>query len=183
MHNFFGNLGYFERAPFASDVFDQNSNIPELINTGIESQKITSFELGYGLRSQKISANLNVYSTQWNDRTASTRVDLGDQDGEDGFVNVEGVDALHEGLEFDFEWRPTGYLQVKGSVGLGDWRWRTEVVNQEVFNRDQEFQGFVNAIIDDVKVADAAQTTAALGVLYRFWEKTSFTVVLQKLKK
>jgi len=35
---------------------------------------------------------------------------------------------------------------------------------------------FLDLLVEGLKVSDAAQTTAALGMLYRFWDKTSITV-------
>lgn len=175
VHNVFVNVGYFERAPFFRNVFTAFDNEIENINTDAENEKVTSFELGYGLRSEKFSANFNAYYTKWDDRSES--VQLYDQENDEQvFVNVPGVNALHMGLEFDFVWKPLPELNITGMASVGDWTWNTRIENLEAFNQQQQSLGFINAIIDDVKVGDAAQTTLALGMLYKFWEKTSITV-------
>lgn len=175
IHNVFANVGYFEKAPLFQNVFTAFDNELENINASAENEKITSFELGYGLRSEKLSINLNAYLTQWKDKSES--VSVYDQiNDEDVFVNIQGVDALHKGIEFDFVWKPSYKLNITGMASLGDWTWNTNIVNQEAFNQQQQSLGFINAIIDDVRVGDAAQTTAALGLLYKFWENSSITV-------
>ena len=62
----FANIGYFEKAPFANAVFLNNTKD---VNEGAENQKIFSAELGYGFRSPNFRADLNVYYTEWNDKT------------------------------------------------------------------------------------------------------------------
>ena len=56
-NNVFANIGYFEKAPFFNAVFLNNQNI---INVRAKNQKIFSAELGYGYRSTKFRANVNV---------------------------------------------------------------------------------------------------------------------------
>ncbi|MGB1041904.1 MAG: TonB-dependent receptor [Tenacibaculum sp.] len=174
-HNVFANVGYFEKAPLFRNVFTAFDNEIENINVNAENEKITSFELGYGLRSEKLSFNLNGYYTKWDDKSESVQVD--DRiNGEQVFVNITGVNAIHMGVELDFVWKPIDELKFTGMASVGDWRWNTNIINQEAFNQQQESLGFINAVIDDVKVGDSAQTTAALGVLYKFWEKSSLTI-------
>ncbi len=175
VHNVFANVGYFEKAPLFQNVFTAFDNELENINENAENEKITSFELGYGLRSEKLSVNLNGYITKWADKSESVSV-FDQLNNEDVFVNITGVDALHKGIEFDFVWKPTSKLNVTGMASVADWTWNTSIINQEAFNQEQQSLGYVNGIIDDVKVGDAAQTTAALGILYRFWENSSITV-------
>jgi len=175
IHNVFANVGYFEKAPLFDNVFTAFDNELDNINPDAENEKITSFELGYGLRSEKFSMNLNGYYTKWDDKGDSVSV-FDETNDEDVFVNISGVNALHMGVEFDFEWRPFENLHFTGMGSLGDWTWNTNIINREAFGQDQQSLGFINAVIDDVKVGDAAQTTAALGLLYKFWEKTSITL-------
>ena len=66
-NNVFVNLGYFEKAPDFNSTFLNFNN--ENINEDAPNQKIASFEIGYGYRSEKLSGNINLYSTSWTDRT------------------------------------------------------------------------------------------------------------------
>ena len=160
-HNIFANAGYFERAPFMNSVFLRNQNI---INEQAENQKITSFELGYGYRSSIFSANVNAYRTQWNDRSFVRRY-FGAQ-GEDVFANILGVNALHQGIELDFNYRPVSKLRITGMASFGDWTWLNNVENVEVFDANQNLLATIDIFIAGLKVGDAAQTTAALSADY-----------------
>lgn len=171
-HNVFVNLGYFEKAADFDAVFPEFNN--EEINADAENQKILSFELGYGFRGERLSANVNLYRTTWRDRTETISFDLNED--ETGFANILGVNAIHQGIEVDFLYKATDKLDITGMVSLGDWRWENDVLDVDILNEEQEIVETVNLFIEDVHVGDAAQTTLALGANYRFNNKTRFTV-------
>ena len=171
-HNVFVNVGYFEKAPGFDAVFLNFNN--ETINEEAANQKIFSFELGYGFRGERFAANLNVYSTKWNDRTFT---DNFTEDDEDFFVNLLGVNALHQGVEFDFNYRPSTKLTLTGMLSLGSWEWANDVLDIQVFDESNQPVGDpIDLYIEGLKVSDAAQTTAALGLNWEMMDKTYFTV-------
>ncbi|WP_299819437.1 TonB-dependent receptor [uncultured Pontibacter sp.] len=166
-HNVFANLGYFEKAPFFNAVFLNNQNV---VNADAQNEKILSYELGYGFRSSIISANVNLYRTTWKDRSFTRSYNAVTADGgtEVFFANLLGVDALHQGVEVDFNYQPTAKFNMTGMVSLGDWRWQNNIDAVTVFNEDRSVSRTVGPIyMADVKVGDAAQTTAALGFSYK----------------
>lgn len=170
--NVFANIGYFEKAPGFQAVFPNNDNVR--INDKAENQKIFSAELGYGFRGEKFAANLNVYRTEWNDRTFTRSIR---NNGVTYFANLLGVNALHQGVEFDFNYQPSDKLTIIGMLSLGDWKWNNNVENVQVYDDAQNPIGNpYNLFIEGLKVSDAAQTTAALGFDYELMPKTHFTV-------
>ncbi|MCH3881195.1 MULTISPECIES: TonB-dependent receptor [Tenacibaculum] len=177
-HNIFANVGYFEKAAGFDAVFQNFDN--ENINPDAENQKIFSVELGYGFRSEKFAANINIYRTQWKDRTFTDfytdRLAGSPTFGQDFAFNLQGVNALHQGVEVDFNYKATDKLTITGMASIGDWNWTDNVLDVPVFNDAQERIATIDLYIKDLKVGDAAQTTAALGLDYKFWEKTSVTV-------
>ncbi|AUC19820.1 TonB-dependent receptor [Polaribacter reichenbachii] len=173
-NNVFVNVGYFERPADFDAVFTNFNNVD--INENAENQKIFSVELGYGLRSEKFAANVNLYRTKWSDRTFTETVPSFVAGQDDFTANILGVDAIHQGVEFDFNYRPSDKLSITGMLSLGDWKWDNDILDTAIFDGDQNQVATVDLLIKDLKVADAAQTTAALGLLYKFWDKTSITV-------
>ncbi|MGQ1784722.1 MULTISPECIES: TonB-dependent receptor [unclassified Saccharicrinis] len=177
IHNVFANIGYFSRAPYFSSVFlaDDTSNE---INDDAVNEKIFSTEIGYGLRTSSLRLNLNLYRTEWRDKTFTGYVSS--QNPDLGRYNAEGVEALHQGIELDFVFKPIQNLEFTGMASFGDWKW---VNDAEAYatNRDGRLvndQGEIVTDPDDAKkillqigdvhIGDAAQTTAALGVNYSF---------------
>jgi len=171
-HGVFANIGYFEKAPGFGAVFLNFDN--EHINSDAENQKIFSAELGYAFRGENFAANVNIYRTQWDDRTLTSSFQ--NPDGTFGSANILGVNALHQGIELDFMYKASDKLTFTGMLSLGDWQWANDLENIQIFDEEQNLVNTVNMYIDGLKVSDAAQTTAALGVDYELMDKTHFTV-------
>ena len=171
-HNVFVNVGYFEKAAGFDSVFPNFDN--EEINADAENQKIFSTEIGYGLRTSKLAANINLYRTEWNDRTLSRSIQ--NDDGTVSFANILGVNALHQGIEVDFQYRPTTKVTFTGMISLGNWEWADNVENVQIFDEDQVLIETINLFIEGLKVGGSAQTTAALGMDLELFAKTNFTV-------
>ena len=172
-NNVFGNIGYFERAPFFEAIFPTFNN--DEINEEAINQKIFSAELGYGVRTEKFKANINLYRTEWNDRTEVFTTDE-DPTGDRGFLNIQGVDALHQGLEFDFEYKPFEGLSITGFMSYGDWEWKTPSTVAFVFNGEQELQQVRLINLDDLPVSGSNQTTSAIGITYNILPKTKISL-------
>ncbi len=167
-HNIFANIGYFEKAPGFDAVFLNFSN--DNINSDAPNEKIASFELGYGFRGDKLSANVNLYRTSWKDRTET--VSFQQPDGTNAAANILGVNAIHQGLELDFVYRASDKLNITGMASFGDWRWDSNVENVDILDENQNVIQTVNLYIKDLHVSDAAQTTMALGLNYKFASKS-----------
>ncbi|MBS2097528.1 TonB-dependent receptor [Carboxylicivirga linearis] len=164
-HNVFGNLGYFERTPFFDNVFVSNSNE---INEGAKNEKTMAFEIGYGYKSRIFSANINAYYTNWKDKFF--RLTRYTNSGDPIYANISGVNALHKGIEADFVFKPIRNMVIRGMASLGDWRWQNNLTDVPIFDDNQNVIDEVSLYIKDLKVADAAQTTAAIGIDYTVLE-------------
>jgi len=119
-NNIFLNLGYLSRAPRFNNVFT-NSNVEVL---DAKNETIQAIEAGYSYNSKKVSLNVNAYLTFWNNRpldALSTYTDL--QNEITYSYNVNGINALHKGIEVEFGWKPIPSLQWDQVLSFGDWRW------------------------------------------------------------
>ena len=117
-NNVFVNLGYLSKAPRFSNVY--NNDNKEFLD--IKNERIQALEVGYSYNSKIISLNVNGYLTKWNNRpldVAST-VSI---NGDTYPVNINGIDALHKGVEIEFGWKPIPSLQWDRVLAWGDWRW------------------------------------------------------------
>lgn len=161
-NNVFFNGGYFTRAPFFNSSFVDN-RYNNRYAENLASEKVAAGEVGYGYRAKRLKVNLNGYYTVWKDRTFSIT-----QEGQDGTqrFNITGQDALHKGVEMDFSANLLSNLELTGMVSVGDWRWKNDV-NAIVTNDQNQDVIPVNVFADNIKVGDAAQTTAFLGINYK----------------
>ncbi len=159
-HNVFVNAGYFENQPDFRTVFYNYTNDA---NADAPNEKVMSFEVGYGYRSSIFSANINAYYTTWKDKS---RVFGYTENGIDQFANMTGINARHQGVEMDFDFRPVHKLEIKGMVSLGDWRWMNDLIDVQFFDDSQNLIMTRSVYIKDVHVGDAAQVTSAASVSY-----------------
>ena len=95
VQNVFANIGYFERPAIFTAVFNGYNNTK--VNADAENEKVFSMELGYGLRGEKFAANVNLYRTQWNDRTFTRNIRATEPGAEDYTANLLGVNAFTKG--------------------------------------------------------------------------------------
>ncbi|MFW5792807.1 MAG: TonB-dependent receptor [Bacteroidota bacterium] len=159
-HNIFANGGYFTRAPFFRWAFIGFTND---INEAVEHEKVFSTEIGYGYRSSIFAANLIVYRTEWMDKALVRNI------GE-VTANITGLDALHQGVEFDFTFRPTKKIDIRGMFSYGDWTWTDDVI-ADIYDEFQNFISTETVYAGGVNVGNSAQTTAALGMDYEVLPK------------
>ena len=177
-HNIFVNAGFISRAPKFTGAF-MSSTTSHMLNKDVKNEKIASVELGYGFHNEYVNLVFNGYYTRWIDKTMSYYTDLATQ--ETGFVNMNGVGAQHMGLEFELKARPTKWLEINAMLSLGDWRWKGKDVIGYLFDEHGNpvnEQGTITEMaspehtwakinVENVQVGGQAQTTAALGLLFK----------------
>lgn len=168
-HNAFFNAGYISRQPFFDAIFP---NFANAVNEDAENETITSFEVGYGYTTSTLNVRLNFYNTLWSDRFFTTGFDF--LNGQSGTAQFSNVEQLHQGLELEVFAKPIPGLQIDGMLSVGNWRYRDDV-NSRVFDENNDFVPDASAtlFLEDVKVGDAAQTTAALSADYQITEGLS----------
>ena len=168
VHNVFFNSGYYSKQPLFDAVYiNYGNNLnPDLVN-----EKIIGLELGYGIRTAKLNLNANLYRTSWADRFESASVTLFEDTEQEfrGTANYEGVTEIHTGIEVDFLWRILDNLRINGMVSIGHWEYKGNS-DADIYDDNQNLVGTTTLYLDGVKVGDAAQTTAALGVSYDFFK-------------
>jgi len=157
-----------QRQPIFSTVFQNNKN---LINPSAVNEKVISAEVGYGYRDQYFSANANAYYTLWKDKT--TTGNIADNTGDDPdarlFYNIEGVNARHMGLELDFVAKPFRGLDINGMVSIGDWIWANNVDTVDIYKDQTLVYQYKGVYLKGIHVADAAQTSASIGINYELF--------------
>lgn len=175
-HNVFANVGFFSRTPFFSQGIFLNSTTSNLLNPTSKNEKVFSFELGYGYTSRVLNGTINVYRTSWLDRSIVKSV--ADAPGSP-YLNMSGVDALHQGVELELVYQPVKELTVRGMFSFGDWTWQKNATgfwydksgqaldkNQNPTQIGSPEHASVTLNMKDIKVGNSAQTTASLGAQY-----------------
>ncbi|MBK8444988.1 MAG: TonB-dependent receptor [Sphingobacteriales bacterium] len=175
-HSVFVNGGHLSKAPRFDNVFNSNRNantngsLKEDVNTSVvkmnivedaKNEVVNAIEAGYSFNTVLFSANVNTYYTQWENKPLDSPVyvltDPTDLNSDREQVNVNGVGALHKGIEMDFVWKTTRWLDIEGLMSLGDWQWNSSTSFFDPFEQKTVY-------IDPtgIKVGDAAQTQFGL---------------------
>lgn len=177
-HNVFANLGFYSKQPFMNAVYPSNQQV---LNPTLTNEKISSFELGYGFRSAKFNANVNVYRTEWKDRwlRRTMNFDLGEVDANGnsvttpGYAEINGITQVHMGVEFEGTYKPTRFLELEGMFSMGDYKYKGNA-SGATFDEDNNpitvpgtESNSTTLYLDDVKVGGSGssipQLTASIG--------------------
>jgi hypothetical protein len=155
------NVGFLNRTPQFSNVIDNNSNsfFGEIVN-----EKILSAEGGYNYAKEKFGFNINAYATNWKNKPFPYGVPVPDPNDptESIRVNINGLDAVHLGGEFDAAFKFTKKLSGDIMVSVGQWYWNSS--KTVIIPQYDSLQVTFDA--KGVHVGDAAQTAMAASLRY-----------------
>jgi len=116
--NVFTNIGYLSKAQRFNNVFDQRN----VLFRDIENEKVQAIELGYSWVKPKFTLNVNSYLTKWENKPADRALSM-DIDGTRYSVNINDMNALHMGIEFEFGYRIKKNILFESLLSVGDWKW------------------------------------------------------------
>ena len=166
-NNIFFNMGYISKAPRFQNVFDYDNSMFKAIKNEI----VKAVEGGYSYRSSLFSANVNTYFTVWENKP-SKGITYKDQDDNIIKGNINGMNALHKGVEMDLSYKVSQKFSVEGLISLGDWTW-TSADTVRLYDENNiaildENNNPVDTAFDakGVHVGDAAQTQFGFSVRF-----------------
>jgi hypothetical protein len=156
----FGNIGYISRVPIFDDVINDRTA------TRAENPKNETFfsaEGGvnfFGLNG-KLALRGNFYYTLWKNKSVTRGIV--NPDGSEGIIFIQGIDALHTGIELEAAYKPVPILRLDATVAIGNWKYVDDVsgvFKDYTHGGAQDVQ--YNFYIKNLKVGDAPQTQLAL---------------------
>ena len=169
-HNVFANVGFYSKQPFMSAVYPNNQQV---VNPNLTNEKIFSAEVGYGFRSSKFNANLNLYRTEWRDRSARipNQTFVTATGNVRGYSEINGITQVHMGVEVDATYKPVKFLELHGMFSYGDYRYKGNATGADFDESNVPVAttvGSTTLYLDQVKVGGSGnssipQLTASLG--------------------
>jgi len=169
-NNVFANAGFVEKPPLIGTVF------PNAKTTGINDsktlEKLLNYEIGYGFKSSAFSANVSLYHATYKDR-AKTITGPVNQDGSISYGNINGINEVHQGVEFDAKFRPVRAVTISAMFSYGDYHYisdsGTGLISSD--NPATKATTIASLPINGLKIGDFggtaasnAQTTAGFGL-------------------
>jgi outer membrane cobalamin receptor len=160
-NNVFVNSGFYSKQPNFSAVYPNNKSI---VNENLTNEKVLGLEAGYGFRSAKFNANMNIYYTSWKDRYQRSGDSSADNVG--GYFDFAGITQIHTGVELEMNAKPIPQLSLNAMVSIGDWNYDGDVTSNRYDSSNNQIGTGSTLYLDKVKVGDAAHVTASLGARY-----------------
>ena len=187
-NNVFANVGYYSKQPMMSAVYPSNQQV---VNPNLTNEKIFSVELGYGFKTANFNAKVNLYRTEWKDRfyRRGSIANI-DGNGNTGYSEISGITQLHQGVEFEANYRLNKYVEFNGMFSWGDYKYKGNATGSNFLddNTPVAINGNNTSVLylDKVKVGGSSnnsipQTTASLGTtispvtdlkIYGTWQYT-----------
>ncbi len=176
-NNLFFNSGYISKAPRFQNIFDYDNSLFR----DIKNEIVKAVEGGYSYRSSIFSANLNTYYTVWENKP-SKGITYRDQDDNIIKGNINGMNALHKGIELDLAYKLNQKISLEGLISLGDWIWTSSDTVRLYDENNNPILDQNNNPVDTafdakgVHVGDAAQTQYGVSLRYEPTRSSYFKI-------
>jgi hypothetical protein len=156
----FANFGLISKAPIFDGVIDDvNSSLID----DPSNEEIISIEGGVnfvGLDGM-LTANLNVYNTNWNNRVI-TVMEYDEAGLDDGLFVLRELDAVHQGVEAELAYQPMNLFRLDGALSIGNWE-QTSDSPALYKSYEDDYSEELTVYTDGLKIGDAPQTQLAIG--------------------
>ncbi|MCK5816318.1 MAG: TonB-dependent receptor [Flavobacteriaceae bacterium] len=167
------NAGYLSNAPTIRNSFSNSRENNDVV-IGLKSEKITTADLSYILRTPKVQARFTGYYTKFSD---ATEISFYYADGIYGISNSEtsafvqevltGVEKRNIGIEMGITAQVTSAIQLKAVAAIGDYVYDN---NPNLYLTSDDFSDpldFGTSHLKNYHVAGGPQRAMSLGFNYR----------------
>ena len=167
------NAGFITNAPTIRNSFSNSRENNDVVE-GLTSEKITTADLSYILRTPTIQARFTGYYTKFTD---ATEISFYYADGIYGISNSEtsafvqevltGIDKKNIGLEVGITAQVTSAIKLKGVVAMGDYIYDN---NPNLYLTSDDFEEALNfgpSYLKNYHVAGGPQRALSIGFEYR----------------
>jgi hypothetical protein len=174
-NNVFINAGTFSRVPFFRFHFLNFSNT---VNTNLKNEIVYAGEIGYGYTSRKFRLNFNGYYTVWDQISQLASFRTPDPSDPSNTLDVDAfisdLQAVHMGVELDFQWTITRWVNVGALAAIGSWEYANDPVASLFDEQTQEKIGEGTLYLEGLKVPDQPQTQFGYNVEFKAAKRLTF---------
>ncbi|HEY9115906.1 MAG TPA: carboxypeptidase-like regulatory domain-containing protein [Bacteroidales bacterium] len=149
--NVFVNMGYLSKPQRFNNVYDRRNTLFK----DIKNEQVKAVEIGYSYDIPRFTVNVNGYVTSWINKPADQAMSL-EIDGVRYSVNINDMNALHMGMEFEFMFDITDNLSLTSVLSVGDWKW-TSADTARIYDNNGQQVGTRPFDAKGLYVGDAAQ--------------------------
>jgi len=170
--SFYASVGRAQREPARLDLLagEDNATVPHDL-TAVEPENVLNFEAGYGLRTDRVQLQANLYAMEFSNEIALTG-ELSDI-GLPVRTNVD--DSYRRGLEVDLRWRLAPEWTLLHSLNLSANRIASWTQHYDVFDSQGSWIGSEPIVYANVRPLLTPEAIANVGVE---WTRRSTAVAL-----
>jgi len=140
----YANSAVISRAPYFKYVFGNYTNV---VVQNLKNENIKTIELGYKLRWQYLTSNINLYATSRNNISTLSNEYVQLENNTQSRAMINGLNALHKGMEFEIKFDINQNTKIGGLMSLGDFKWQNNVTARLINDN--------NIIVDTIDVYTA----------------------------
>jgi hypothetical protein len=163
LHNIYANAAIISKAPLFKFVFGNFTNEPV---QNLANEKIQTIEAGYRFENRSFTTTVNAFYTKWGNVSMLTDEYVQLENNRQTRAMINGLNALHKGIEVEFSGRVNRNLSFGGFFILADYRWKNNVTAQ-LFNNENVPVDTVNVFVQDLFVGGTAQQQFGLSTDFR----------------
>ncbi|MEE4258583.1 MAG: TonB-dependent receptor plug domain-containing protein [Bacteroidales bacterium] len=153
LHTLYINGAFISRAPYFKFVFGNFTNQPV---QNLKNEQIQTIEAGYNFIHPQWKINIGGYYTHWKNVSVLSNEYIQLEDNKQTRAMINGLNALHKGIEMKIQLRITPKLKMGGIVSFGDYKW-TNNVTAQLFNNNNVVIDTVDVFVKDLYVGGTAQ--------------------------
>jgi len=157
-HTIYVNAAFISRAPYFKFVFGNWTNVPV---QNLENEKVQTVELGYRYTTAGFEIKVNAYYTLWNNVSLLSNEYVQLEDNTQTRAMVNGLNAIHKGVEGELEYKINNRFKMGGFVSLGNYTWQNNV-EAKLFNDNNVIVDTVNVFAKGLFVGGTAQQQLGL---------------------
>ena len=157
------NGAYLNKAPYFKYVFGNFTNVPV---QNLKNEKVTTAELGYVFNNNGWHVAVDGYYTLRKNVSMLSNEYVQLEDNKQSRAMVNGLDAVHKGVEasITYRWQNSWKVDVFGS--LGNYRWQNDVV-ATLFNDNNVAVDTVYVFASGLYVGGTAQQQLGAALNFR----------------
>ena len=152
-HTIYANAAFISKAPYFKYVFGNFTNVP-VIN--LKNEQISTVELGYRFENRTVKANLNGFYTLWNNVSMLSDEYVQLESNLQTRAMINGLNAIHKGIEIEFNAQIDRIFSLGGFLLLADYRWKNNV-SARLFNNENIVVDTINVFVENIFVGGTAQ--------------------------
>lgn len=148
------NTAIYSRLPYANVFFAAGTND---ITSNVKNEKNVLVEAGYRFTGIRTSFEATAYYAYWKNKTLLSDP-YKQQDNSTYQYMVQGLDALHYGIEVTAVLQAARWLRIEAGASFGNWTWKNDVSANIYDPYSGILTDHINVYCDGLRVGDSPHT-------------------------